>query len=116
VKRPHIALGCTQQGRTVPTLIQRTLDRAAAIVRTHLIDDDPKDVPPWEVAPPPELRLRQGWELEPIDPPHPWRLYALAFVAILTIFALSGCGGGGDDAPDATTQPPDCRARPELCA
>jgi len=46
-------------------------------------------------------------------------LLALALVAVL-LGALSGCGGGGDDAP---TPPPDqltpranCKQQPGLCA
>lgn len=91
MKRPYIALGVTQQGRIVPTLLQRAQARAAGLVRQHLIDDDPKDVPPWQAPPAPEVRLRQGWELEPIDPPHPWRLYLLVLTLALVGFALGGC-------------------------
>ena len=36
-------------------------------------------------------RLREGWEDEPIDPPHAWRLYALA---ALVSFALAHCNRG----------------------
>jgi hypothetical protein len=102
---------------TTPTLLQRAQARATALVRQHLIDDDPREVLPWEITPPPELRLRQGWELEPVDPPHPLRLYAVVIVTVLAVVALAGCGGGGDDPQDpaASTQPVDCHAHPELC-
>jgi hypothetical protein len=36
-------------------------------------------------------RLREGWEDEPIDPPHAWGLYALA---VLVSFALAHCTSG----------------------
>ena len=36
-------------------------------------------------------RLREGWEAEPVDPPHAWGLYA---VAAFGAFALSHCTRG----------------------
>lgn len=36
-------------------------------------------------------RLREGWENEPVDPPHNWFLYA---VVLLVTVALSHCTRG----------------------
>lgn len=36
-------------------------------------------------------RLREGWENEPVDPPHAWGLY---FVAVLVSIALAHCTRG----------------------
>jgi hypothetical protein len=43
------------------------------------------------------------------------RLLAALLLAGACIALLSGCGGGGDD-DRAEVGPPDCKARPELCA
>lgn len=44
----------------------------------------------------------------------------LAALLIGIVAGLAGCGGGGDDAAQVAGKtipgPPDCRARPELCA
>jgi len=63
--------------------------------------------------------VREGWEDEPIAPPHPWVFYAACAVCGFFLFLLVGCGGGGDEPPCDDTppnsQPVDCKARPELC-
>lgn len=41
------------------------------------------------------------------------RLLTMILVTLLT--SLAACGGGGDTAPDATSIPVDCKARPDAC-
>lgn len=43
------------------------------------------------------------------------RLLACVLLAGACLCLLAGCGGGGDD-DRAEVGPPDCKARPELCA
>lgn len=43
-------------------------------------------------------------------------LQVFVFIAASAMLvALTGCGGGGDDYPDVSIGPPDCRAHPEIC-
>lgn len=37
-------------------------------------------------------RLREGWEDEPIDPPHPWLFYAWCGLCGFFLYLLVGCG------------------------
>lgn len=47
---------------------------------------------------------------------HAIRLAALAWMLALILGLLAACGGGDcDDDADKSTQPPDCKAHPELC-
>ena len=70
-----------------------------------------------QLLPTQQPKLREGWQTEVIDPPIPWAFYGLVVACTVAVCSLlSGCGGGGEDeAPTATTQPVDCKARPELC-
>lgn len=36
-------------------------------------------------------RLRDGWEHEPIDPPHPWVFYAWCALCGFFLYLLVGC-------------------------
>ena len=52
------------------------------------------------------LRLREGWETEPIEVPLPWRLGAMAVVLGAVLSALMGCSSlpaGFEDAKEAPT-------------
>lgn len=63
----------------------------------HIIDTDPYELPH------PTVRLRQGWELEPIDPGHPWLLYLVAFLfGLLAVGGMGGC----TTAPKPKPMPP----------
>ena len=63
------------------------------------------------------MKLRPGWEHEPIAPPIPWALYGLLVAATVLLSALlSGFGGGSDeDDQQASTQPVNCAVTPEQC-
>lgn len=71
-----------------------------------------------QLQPTPQPKLREGWEAETIDPAIPWLFYGLIVACTVAVSALlSGCGGDSepDDDTPSSTQPVDCKARPELC-
>ncbi len=107
MKRPYIALGVTQQGRTTPTLLQRMAARVIA--------DDPHDGPPDAATrPSPLTPISQSF-----DWGHPTLMYAVVAALLIALLALGGCGGSADpldpQADQATTQPVDCITTPERC-
>lgn len=69
---------------------------------------------PGPAAPP--LKLREGWEHEPIELPITPRWALMGLAVLLLTLLLSACGGGDcDDDDTKNTGPVDCRAHPEQC-
>jgi hypothetical protein len=91
MKRPYIALGVTQQGRTTLTLLQRMAARVIA--------DDPHDGPPDAATGPGPLQPIT----ETFDWGHPTLMYACIAVLAIMLLALGGCTvvrlGPPDEAP-----------------
>lgn len=67
---------------TLDNAIQAHMAHGAATCADPLTDSLAEQTTP---------RLREGWENEPVDPPHAWGLYALA---MLVTVALSHCTRG----------------------